>query len=96
MGDRLVVNFAALQQAVADITNGINSMNQQLEDVETAAKPLVEAWEGGAQEAYQQRQQKWRSAASDLTTMLTQIKSAVEESASEYQQTEQRNTQLFA
>lgn len=96
MSDRLVVNFAALQQAGADIQNAINTMQQQLSDAESAAQPLVSTWEGAAQEAYQERQQKWRQASEELTNMLTQIKGAVEESAQEYQQTEQRNTQLFA
>jgi len=95
MSDRLVVNFPALQQAAQDINNAINTMEQQLSDCESAAQPLVSTWEGQAQEAYQDRQRKWRQAAADLTTMLREVKGAVEESASQYQQTETRNANLF-
>lgn len=95
MSERLVVNFAALQQASLDINNAINSMRTQLDDANDSAKPLVSTWDGGARDAYQQRQDAWTRAANDLTAMLTEIKKAVDESASQYQQTEDRNTRLF-
>ncbi|HCT80330.1 MAG TPA: WXG100 family type VII secretion target, partial [Micromonosporaceae bacterium] len=59
-------------------------------------QPLVSTWDGSAREAYQQRQQKWTQAANDLSTMLRDIKKAVEESASQYQQTENKNAALFS
>jgi early secretory antigenic target protein ESAT-6 len=95
MTDKLVVNFAALHQAAGDIQNAISSMESQLHEAESTAQPLVASWDGDAKEAYQQRQQKWTQAANDLGTMLRDIKKAVEESASHYQDTEHRNTNLF-
>lgn len=92
---RLVVNFPALQQAAADIGGALNKMNQSLGDCQSAAAPLVQDWEGAAREAYEVRQQRWTSAANEIATMLNEIKRAVEESAEEYQQTEQRNTNMF-
>ena len=96
MSDRLVVNFPALQQAAGDINNAVNTMESTLSDAEAAAAPLIQTWEGQAQEAYHARQTQWRQAAGALTTMLREIKSAVEQSASEYQAAETRNANLFA
>jgi WXG100 family type VII secretion target len=44
----------------------------------------VETWEGKAQAAYHQRQQKWDTAATDLKNILHDIKNAVHHSAQEY------------
>lgn len=96
MGDRIVVNFAALNQAAADINNALTTMRGQLEEADQTAKPLVASWEGEAREAYQVRQQKWTSAANDIATMLSEIQRAVVDSAEEFQDTERRNTGLFA
>ncbi len=94
--DQLVVNFTALTTAAGDIQNAINTMNSQLDEAEATAAPLVASWAGQAQESYQARQQVWTKAANDLTTMLMDIKRAVENSADQYQQTEQRNANLFS
>jgi WXG100 family type VII secretion target len=95
-GDRLVVNFAALQQAGVDIQNAISKMETELHECESAAGPLVQTWEGAAQQAYQERQMKWRQAAGDLSQMLRNIKAAVEDSANDYQETENRNVNMFS
>jgi ESAT-6 family protein len=93
--DRLVINFAALHQAAIDINTAINAMESQLHDCESSAAPLISTWEGEAQASYQQRQAQWRQAAGDLSQMLREIKAAVEESASNFQQTESRNAAMF-
>lgn len=94
-GDQLVVNFAALQQAAGDIQNAVNKMSSTLDQCESDAAPLVSDWEGEAQQRYYERQTKWRQASNDLTQMLRDIKAAVEDSAANYQQTEQRNAAMF-
>jgi len=95
MNDLLVVNFAALQQASADIQGALGALTNQLADLERDAAPLVATWDGGAREAYDVRQARWRNAAEDLSRILRDIKVAVDESAADYQHTEQRNTGLF-
>ncbi len=94
-GDVLVVNFAALQQASADINNALNLLENGIADLERDAAPLVASWAGDAQQAYAARQAKWRSAASELSSILRNIKVAVDQSAADYQTTEKRNTSLF-
>jgi early secretory antigenic target protein ESAT-6 len=94
--DMLVVNFAALQKASTDIQTALNSIRTQLDQLEQDASPLVAEWTGDAREAYDIRQAKWRAAAADLSDMLRDIQRALDDSAADYQNTEKRNTDLFA
>jgi 6 kDa early secretory antigenic target len=93
--DLLVVNVAALQKASADIQGALNTMHNQLAQLERDAAPLVAGWNGTAREAYDVRQSKWQQAATDLSAILRDIKQALDESAADYQRTEHRNTGLF-
>lgn len=93
--DLLVVNFAALEQASADIQAALRDMETQLSQLESDAAPLVAAWSGEARAAYDARQAKWRGAASDIAAMLRDIKIAVDESAADYMATERRNATMF-
>ncbi|MFG1673882.1 WXG100 family type VII secretion target [Micromonospora sp. NPDC049282] len=91
----LVVNFAALQQAGADIQRALTTLESQLGQLERDAAPLVASWNGEAREAYEQRQSRWRAASQDMQAMLRDIKLAVEDSAADYLDTEKRNVNLF-
>jgi len=91
----LVVKFAELQAASSHIASALNTIESQLGDLEQAAAPLVAGWEGSAKEAYQVRQQKWRTAAQDLSNILRSIKGAVDQSSADYMNTEQKNQGLF-
>ncbi|MGA4688379.1 WXG100 family type VII secretion target, partial [Micromonospora sp. AB353] len=84
----LVVNFAALQQAGADIQRALSTLESQLGQLERDAAPLVASWNGEAREAYEVRQSRWRAASQDLQAMLRDIKLAVEDSAADYLDTE--------
>jgi len=95
-GDQLLVQFGALQNASQNISKAVNTLHSKLSDLESAAGPLVQAWAGDAKEAYAQRQQQWRNAAQDITNILAQIKSALDESADQYAATERSNTNLFS
>ncbi|MDT4989687.1 MAG: 6 kDa early secretory antigenic target [Micromonosporaceae bacterium] len=92
---RLLVNFGQLQAAAGHIDTAISALHTGLGDLENEAKPLVGTWAGDAQTAYAQRQQQWTRAAQDLTSILQSIKKALEESTTEYIQTEKANTNLF-
>jgi WXG100 family type VII secretion target len=91
----LLVNFAALQQAGADIQKGLTELQSQLSQLESDAGPLVATWSGAAQAAYADRQRKWTAAADDLAMILRNVKLAVEESAADYQRTENLARQRF-
>jgi WXG100 family type VII secretion target len=91
----LLVNFGAMQQASADIQKAIQSMQAQLDQIESDAKPLIATWDGAAQQAYAQRQAKWRGASQDLHNILQNIKRAVDQSTEDYVNTEKQATQRF-
>jgi len=94
--DILVVNFAALESASADIAHAIGELEGQLDQLERDAAPLVAQWSGDARAAYDARAARWRTAAADMARMLRDIKSAVDESAADYIATERRNADLFS
>jgi early secretory antigenic target protein ESAT-6 len=91
----LLVNFGALVQAGADIQKALNQLQSELHQLERDAGPLVASWGGEAQTAYQERQRRWQSAATDLSEILRRIKIAVDDSVTDYQDTERRATQRF-
>lgn len=93
--DMLLVNFAAMQAASDNISSAIKALNEQLDQLERDAAPLVSTWDGVARAAYDQRQGTWRAAAGELTAMLSDIKRALDDSAHDYAATEQRNVRLF-
>jgi len=91
----LLVNFGSLQQASADIQKALNTLQSQLDQLESDAQPLVATWNGAAQQAYAQRQAKWRAASQDLQSILQNIKAAVDQSTEDYVNTEKQATQRF-
>ena len=93
--DLIRVEFGALQQASDSIATALRALREQLGQLERDAAPLVATWEGDAQQAYRDRQTKWQQAAEHLSTMLRDIKTALDDSAADYLQTESRNTAMF-
>lgn len=92
----LRVDFAALQQGVADIQKGLNTLENQLAELERDAGPLVASWEGEAKQQYDDRQRRWTQASVHLQGILREIKGALEASAASYLETEQKAAQRFA
>jgi WXG100 family type VII secretion target len=97
MSDGLLrVNFSALAGAGVDIQSAVNELDAKLSQLDADARPLVETWEGKAQEAYHQRQQRWTTAATDLKNILRDIKIAVDQSAQDYATTEGNAEKRFS
>ena len=65
----LLVNFGALHQASLDIEKALAELQTQLGQLERDAGPLVATWDGAAQAAYQERQRKWQTAATELSML---------------------------
>jgi len=91
----LLVNFGALQSAGQDIQKALTELQSQLTQLEQDAAPLVATWQGEANEAYQQRQARWRQASGDLSEILRNIKLAVDDSVADYLDTERKATNRF-
>ena len=91
----LVVQFGRLMAASSSIQVALNSLESQLAQLERDAAPLVATWQGEARVAYDQRQARWRQAATDMKIMLADIKRALDDSVADYQHTERRAANLF-
>ena len=94
-GQRLVVNFAALESANQQIQTAISTMQSRLDDLDREARPLAQTWGGAAYGEYEQRQRQWSAAAADLASILVSIQKSLADSAQQYQATEQANAKLF-
>ncbi|MGE5156274.1 MAG: WXG100 family type VII secretion target [Betaproteobacteria bacterium] len=92
---QLLVNVARLRETSGHIQSAVSAMRTQLADLESDARPLVATWSGAAREAYQERQNIWRQASDDIVSLLNQIRVALDESASDYENTEAANANLF-
>ena len=91
----LLVNFGSLQNASADIQKALNELQSQLDTLDREGNKLIGTWHGEARAAYYARQAKWTAASKDLSEILRNIKIAVDESASDYQNTERKATERF-
>lgn len=91
----LKVNFAQMSNVPGAIDNAIRNMNSTLEDLQRAAAPIVESWGGDARTEYDTRQKLWTDAQTDLTTLLGQVKKAVETAMENYARTEAQNAARF-
>ncbi len=87
--------FPEVESAISDLGKGVSTLDQKLSDLDSAARPLVSTWEGSAQQAYNERQQGWTKAATDLKGVLTDIQKKMSESLAEYRATEDQNTKRF-
>lgn len=87
--------FPEVESAISDLGKGVSTLDQKLSDLDSAARPLVATWEGTAQQAYNERQQGWTKAATDLKAVLTDIQKKMSESLAEYRATEDQNTKRF-
>jgi 6 kDa early secretory antigenic target len=94
-GDQLLVNVARLRETSAHIQATVSSLQAQLADLESDARPLVATWSGAARESYEQRQNTWREASNDLVSILSRIRIALDEAANDYEGTETANANLF-
>ncbi|MFI5906762.1 WXG100 family type VII secretion target [Dactylosporangium sp. NPDC051541] len=94
-GDEIVVKFAALNQAAADIGSTLSSMQSELDTVNQQVAPLISSWESDAQEAFVQRKAEWTAAADDLHQLLNGIKGAVLKAAEIMQAREAANLAKF-
>lgn len=94
-GSYMKVDFAALGQTIDDLNRAATHMNERLADLERQAAPMVALWQGAARDAYDQRQATWRKAAEELNTILAGIKTAVQQSSTEYQATESQVAGTF-
>jgi WXG100 family type VII secretion target len=92
----LHINFPALEQAAVDIYTTMNRLDSGLETLATSLRPMVDTWDGDAQQAFQERQQKWTSAADSIQKVLLDWKAKTEAAHARSVATEGDNSRMLA
>jgi ESAT-6 family protein len=92
----ILVTFGELESAQSSIRTTSSNVNQQLEDLKTYLRPMVETWSGDASIAYKARQAQWDQAANDLNQVLNSIGVALSASNQNYQEGEAANMRRWS
>ncbi|MGW1992320.1 WXG100 family type VII secretion target [Embleya sp. NPDC001921] len=92
---QVVVTFAALEQAAADI----RALNARLADMQSSLKrdiaPVTESWSGDAREGYLVQQASWDRNARGLQEALNGIADGLTRAADAYRRTEASNARMW-
>ena len=84
----ILYNYGQIDQAVADMRAGVNSLNTKLENMDSELKQLQSSWDGQAKRAYDASKAKW-------TEGMDGIVDAVAEARQSAQATDARNADGF-
>lgn len=95
MGSPIVVTFATIQEAAAQIRTINGDIKTRLDDLKSQVAAVANTWEGQAQTDYMVRQTKWNEAQTALCALLEQIAAALTQTADIYQQTESHNAKMW-
>lgn len=69
----ILVSLSELESARESITTTWKNISQELEELKSYLKPMVDTWTGDASIAYQALQAQWAQSAKDLNQVLNQI-----------------------
>jgi WXG100 family type VII secretion target len=91
-GNGYKMQFGAVDAAGADLVAGAGNIENKLNDMENALKPLQADWTGSASEAYVQAKAQWNSALTEMKALLHDIGRQVSQDSADGQANENRNT----
>ena len=93
---RMIVTFAAINEAAMDADSIAGQITQQLGDLKSYLAPLLATWSGQASSDFQALQTKWDASAGDLNQVLRQIAQALRTAGDNYQTTERTNSSIWS
>ncbi len=93
--DGIRVNHASLDQAAADMQQGVKDINDRLNRLEAELKPLQSDWMGSQQTAYHSAKAKWDQAISEMSQLLRETHLAVSQSREDYQRADANGAARF-
>jgi WXG100 family type VII secretion target len=93
---RMLVTFAAINEAAMDADSIASQIAQQLSDLKSYLAPLVATWSGQASSDFQALQARWDASAEDLNQVLRQMSQALRSAGEQYQATESANTSIWS
>lgn len=79
----------------ADIANDAKGIAQELDNLDTQVKSLIEQWDGTAREAYHQAQRDWNGKLQEMNQILGQISQATSQIAQQYVESDARSAGRF-
>jgi early secretory antigenic target protein ESAT-6 len=88
MPDGIKVEFAAVEEAGANITSTFNKMTSELDTLKGQLAPLRAAYTGDAQIAWDTVQKDWDESMAALGQIMSSIGTAVSQAAQDYLETE--------
>jgi WXG100 family type VII secretion target len=91
----LHTNFAAVEQAAMDINTTMSRLDAELEALAVSLRPMVDSWDGSAQQAFRERQGRWTKAADSIQRILLDWKLKTQQAHARSVETEDHNTRLY-
>ena len=79
----------------ADIANDAKGIAQELDNLDTQVKSLIEQWNGAVREAYHQAQRDWNGKLQEMNQILGQISQATSQIAQQYVESDARSAGRF-
>ena len=79
----------------ADIANDAKGIAQELDNLDTQVKSLIEQWDGAIREAYHQAQRDWNGKLQEMNQILGQISQATSQIAQQYVESDARSAGRF-
>lgn len=79
----------------ADIANDAKGIAQELDNLDTQVKSLIEQWDGAAREACHQAQRDWNGKLQEMNQILGQISQATSQIAQQYVESDARSAGRF-
>jgi early secretory antigenic target protein ESAT-6 len=90
---KIVVNYAALENAHAQMQSIARTLEQKLDTLRSGLQRIE--WDGQDQTAYHAHQQAWDTAVRDLNQILNEIGAAVGLAKENYLSTEMSNARAW-
>lgn len=91
----ILYNYGQIEQAVADMGAGVNSLNGKLEDMDSQLRQLQSSWDGQAKQAYEVSKAKWTDGMNGIVEILQSVSAAVSEARQSAEATDSRNAASF-
>lgn len=77
------VDYAVIQTALTNLSNGYRDINTTLEDMDQDLLPLVDQWTGEASGMYQQSKAEWTQGMGNMNGILHRLRETLAESVHE-------------
>jgi WXG100 family type VII secretion target len=89
------VTYASISGGAQEVRGISGNIQGELADVKAGSDRIASGWTGNAQDNYATIQRGWDQDVQKLGDLLNQISTALDQTAQEYQDTEQRNASVW-